>query len=250
MSLHPNARMTARWSRWGAVSGVLLCLLWAPMGLIIPQLPDLGSSAEIGHFYRNQGDPLKAVLLLVSLGFFCFLCFLGALVERLRHAEGSGPLAWIAFGAGLLFMTSFNIAVGLAAAAGLLYQTSAPELTYALHAAAFVVAAPAAPAGAAFFAAIALLSFGTAVFPRWLAVAGVLAALANLGALGGVFSRTGPLNAGNGLVGGVAAPILAWVLWILLASLWWLRQASRQGRAVTRGGSANTRGRPDSCSRR
>lgn len=88
--------MTARWSRWGATGGVVLCLLWAPMGLIVPQLPDLGSPAAIEHFHRSHEALLKAVLLLASCGFFFLLCFLGALVERLRRAEGAGPLTWIA----------------------------------------------------------------------------------------------------------------------------------------------------------
>jgi hypothetical protein len=219
--------MTARWSHWGATSGLLVCLLWAPIGLLVPQLPDLGSSAAIERFYRSHEDLLKVALLSLSCGFFFLLCFFGALVERLRRAEGAGPLTSIAFGSGLMFMTSLNIAVGLVATAGLLSGTSAPAITSALHAAAFVLAAPAAPAGAAFFVAIATLAFATAVFPRWLAVASGIAALANLGALGGIFSRTGPLNSGNGLVAGIAAPILAWVLWILLTSLWWLRQARR-----------------------
>jgi hypothetical protein len=63
------------------------------------------------------------------------------------------------------------------------------------------------------------------VFPRWLAWAAIVAALANIGALGGIFSLTGPLNAGNGVVGGIAAPLFAWVLWILLASAWMLTRS-------------------------
>ncbi len=42
----------------------------------------------------------------------------------------------------------------------------------------------------------------------------------------------GPLNAGNGVIGGPAVPIIAWVVWILLVSLWWMRQA-RPGRAYS-----------------
>jgi hypothetical protein len=226
--------VTARWSRWGAASGALLFLLWAPMALIVPRLPDLGSSAEIHDFYRSHGDLLKVVLLLVSVGFFFFLCFLGTLVERLRRAETSGPLTWIAFGAALMFMTSLNVAIGLAATAALLSGTSSPDVIHAVHAAAFVLAAPVALAGTAFFAAIAALSLSAAVFPRWLAWGAVVAALANLGALGGIFSLTGPLNAGNGIVGGVAAPILAWVVWALLASVWLIWRGGENGRPQQR----------------
>jgi hypothetical protein len=213
-------------SRWRAASGVVFFLLWAPMGLVVLQAPDLGSSTEIHDFYARHGDLLEVVALLVSVGFLFFLYFLGTLVERLRHAESSGPLTWVVLAGALMFMTSLNIAVGLVATAELLSETTSPDTLHGVHTAAFVIAAPAAPAGTAFFAAIAALSFRAAAFPRWLAWAAVIGALANVGALGGVVSLTGPLNAGNGIVGGPAVPVLAWVIWILLASLHWLRQPS------------------------
>jgi hypothetical protein len=89
-----------------------------------------------------------------------------------------------------------------------------------------VLAAPVAPAGTAFFAALALLSFETGVLPRWLAWGAVIAAIANIGALGGIFSLTGPLNAGNGEIGGTVAPIIAWVAWTLSASICLLTRRS------------------------
>lgn len=49
-------------------------------------------------------------------------------------------------------------------------------------------------------------------------------ALANVGAVGGVLSLTGPLNSGNGLIGGIALPLGMWLVWILLASITWLRK--------------------------
>jgi hypothetical protein len=213
-------------SRWGAASGVVFFLLWAPMGLVVLQAPELGSSSEIRRFYAGHGDLLEVVALLVGVGFFFFLCFLGTLVDELRRAESSGPLTWVALASALMFMTSLNIAVGLVATAKLLSETTSPDALHALHAAAFVIAAPAAPAGTSFFAAVAALSFRADAFPRWLAWAAVIGALANVGALGGVVSLTDPLNAGNGIVGGPAVPVLAWVTWILLASLHRLRQPS------------------------
>jgi hypothetical protein len=210
-------------SRWGAASGVAFFLLWLPMGLVVLQAPDLGSSTEIRDFYLSHGDLLEVAALLVSVGFLFFLFFLGTLVEGLRRAESSGPLTWVALVSALMFMTVLNLAVGLVAVAKLLSETSSPDTLHGLHAAAFVIAAPVAPAGTAFFAAIAAASFRAAAFPRWLAWAAVIGALANVGALGGVVSLTGPLNAGNGIVGGPAVPVLAWVTWTLLASVHWLR---------------------------
>jgi hypothetical protein len=209
---------------WGAASGLILCLLWAPMGFIMPRLPDLGSAAEIERFYHHQAATLKVVLLLVSVGFFFLLCFLGTVMARLRRAAGSGPLTWIAFAGALMFMTSLNVAVGLSAAAGLLSKTSTPDIIAGLHSAAFVLAAPVAPAGTAFFGATAVVSLTGGAFPRWVGWAAVIAAVANIGATSGIFSLTGPLNSGNGALGGITAPILAWAAWILLASLWLLTE--------------------------
>jgi hypothetical protein len=239
----------ARWALRGAVSGIGLCALWAPMGLVIPQLPDLGSSAEIESFYRGHADLLKVVILLVAAGYFFLLGFLGALFDRLRRIEG--PLPWIAFASALMFMTSLNIALGLAATAGLLSSGEGAASTGALHRAAFLLAAPAAPAGAAFFVATSALSFRTGVFPRWLAWFGVFAAVSNVGALGGIVSFTGPLNSGNGAVGGIAAPVLAWLLWILLTSLCLIKQADgetprappRRSRRLARRARARTSAR-------
>jgi hypothetical protein len=53
-----------------------------------------------------------------------------------------------------------------------------------------------------------------------LAVVGVLA---NVGAVSGSLSLTGPLNSGNGIVGGIAAPLGLYLIWIFAVSVWWLR---------------------------
>jgi hypothetical protein len=143
-------------------------------------------------------------------------------MARLRQAEGPGPLTWIAFAGALMFMTSLNIAVGLSAAAALLSGRSGPDIAGALHSAAFVLAAPVALAGAAFFGATAVVSLTAGAFPRFVGWGAVIAAVANIGAISGIFSLTGPLNSGNGAIGGIAAPVLAWVAWILLVSLWLL----------------------------
>jgi hypothetical protein len=76
----------------------------------------------------------------------------------------------------------------------------------------FLLAAPAAAPARPFFVAIGIASVRTRVVPdslTWLAVP----AAANIGALGG-FSLTGVLNSGNGALGGLPAPLLAWWLWI------------------------------------
>jgi hypothetical protein len=204
------------------------------MAVVIPQLPDLGSAAEVEAFWRENLGLMQGVILSVSVGFLFLLVFLGGLAERMRRADP--VLAYTAFGSALMFMTALNVALGVDIASGLLLDRGLGESTYALHAAAFLLAAPAAPAGAAFFVAVALVSFRRHLFPRPLAWLSVVGVIANVGALGGMFSLTGPLNSGNGVIGGIAAPLGLYLAWILAVSVWWLRHpeawAASEGAAL------------------
>ena len=121
-----------------------------------------------------------------------------------------------------MFMTALNVALGLDIAGGLLVDIDS-SATYVLHTAAFVLAAPAALCGTAFFVAVATLSVGSGVFPRWSAWIAVVGVAANVGAVFGVLTLSGPLNSGNGIVGGIAAPLGLFLVWVGAISLWWLR---------------------------
>ncbi len=210
-------------SRWGPISGVLLCLSWAPMALTVPRLPALGSAAEIEAFWHANTGLMQATIVSISVGFLFLLDFLGTLIDRVGAVQGAGAAAWTAFGGALMFMTALNVAIGLTAAGGLLLALT-PGATALLHTAGFVLAAPAAFAGVAFFVAVADIAFRTGALPRWSGWLAVAGALANAGAVLGALSLTGPLNSGNGLVGGITAPLGAFVAWILAVSVWWLRQ--------------------------
>jgi hypothetical protein len=210
--------------KWSAISGILLCVSWAPMAIVIPRLPDLSSAAEVNAFWEDNLALMQVVIASVSIGFLFLLVFLGGLAEWLRRAGGA--LTFTAFGSAVIFMTALNVALGLDIASGLLHEAGSDDAPYALHAAAFLLAAPAAPAGAAFFVAVAVASFRSGAFPRpfgWLALIGVIA---NIGALGGVASLDGPLNSGNGLIGGIAAPLGLYLIWIGAVSVWWLTGAN------------------------
>ena len=192
------------------------------MALVIPRLPDLDSAADVERFWDDNNGLMQAVFLSVSVGFLFFLTFLGALVGRLRASEASEALTWTAFGSALMFMTALNVALGLDIAGGLLVDAD-PASTYALHTAAFLLAAPAAFAGAAFFVAIAVFTWETGVFPRWSAWVAVVGVLANAGAVFGTLTLTGPFNSGNGIVGGIAAPLGLYLVWVFAISVWWIR---------------------------
>ena len=214
--------MIGRWERWGPISGLLLCITWAPMAFAIPTLPDLGSAQRVQAFWLDNQELMQGVILSVSVGFIFLLGFLGALVERLRSGLADHALVWVTFGSALMFMTALNVALGLDIAGGLLVETD-PASTYALHTAGFLLAAPAAFVGTAFFVAIAAITWETRIFPRWSAWLAIVGALANVGAVLGIVSLTGPLNSGNGIVGGIAAPLGLYLLWIFAVSVWWLR---------------------------
>jgi len=134
-----------------------------------------------------------------------------------------------------MFMTALNIALGLDIAGGLLVDAD-PASTYTLHTAAFLLAAPAASAGVTFFAAVAALGFRTGALPRWSAWLAVAGVVANAGAVLGVLTLTGPLNSGNGAVGGIAAPLGMYLLWVFAVSMWWLRESARRRHNRSSGG--------------
>jgi hypothetical protein len=230
--------MIGRWERWGPVSGLLLCATWAPMAIVIPRLPDLGSAEKVETFWRENQELMQGVILSLSAGFLFLLIFLGALVELVRSAPGAGALSWIMLGSALMFMTALNVALGLDIAGGLIVDID-PAGTYSLHTAAFLLAAPAAFAGATFFVAIAVFIWETGVLPRWSAWIAVVGVAANVGAVFGILTLTGPLNSGNGIVGGIAAPLVLYLLWIFSVSVWWLRHGPSL-EAVSAGGTSRS----------
>jgi hypothetical protein len=220
--------MLRRAERWGPVSGLLLCATWAPMAIAIPRLPDLGSAQTVETFWRANTGLMQGVVLSVSVGYLFLLLFLRALVELIRAITDAGAAGWVVLGSALMFMTALNIALGLDIAGGLLVDAD-PSSTYALHTAAFLLAAPAAFAGATFFVAVAAVGFGTRALPRWSAWLAVAGAVANAAAVLGVLTLTGPLNSGNGVVGGIAAPLGMYLVWVFAVSVWWLREPARPG---------------------
>jgi hypothetical protein len=226
-----------RWGRWGPLSGLLLCTTWAPMAVAIPRLPDLDSAADVQEFWRTNQHLMQVVILSVSVGFLFLLVFLGALVELIRTDPDAGAIGWIVFGSTLMFMTALNVALGLDIAGGLLINVD-PSSTYWLHTAAFLLAAPAAFAGAAFFVAIAVITWKSTIFPRWSGWIAVVGIVVNAGAVLGILALSGPLNSGNGAVGGIAGPLGLYLVWVFAVSLWWLRGTSQAPLPSARAGRA------------
>jgi hypothetical protein len=204
------------------MSGILMCVAWSPMLVVIPRLPDLGSTGDVEAFWDENLRLMKFVVLAAAVGYLFLLGFLGGLLSRLRQADAEGALPWVAFASLLMFTTALNVAIGLDMAGGLLLRSANGAATYTLHSAGFILAAPAALLGTAFFVAIAALTFHTGVFPRATAWIAVVGSILNLGALGGIFTLEGPLNSGNGSVAGIAGPVGVLITWTLAVSVSWL----------------------------
>jgi hypothetical protein len=210
-------------NRLGAASGLAVVLLWSPMALVVPELPNLATASGVDRFYAEHGELMKVVLACVSVGFAFFFVFLGALIEQLRR-RSAGGWTWMAFASAMMFITCLAVALGLDAAAALLHGRAGTQTVWALHSAAFLLAAPAAGGGVAFFGAVAVLGLSGDALPRWLGWVSVIGVVLNAGALGGFFATAGALNSGNGLIGGLAGPVLIWLAWITSISLTWLSQ--------------------------
>src|SRR5215207_690120 len=212
--------------RRGAWAGLVMAVLFAPIALVIPELPNLASTVRIDDFYSEHQQLMKIILCSVSVGLMAFLAFLAALTETLRR-EDAGAAVWLMLASALMFMTALAVALGLDAAAVLLHDRAGDETVWALHSAAFLLAAPAAGAGVAFFVGAAAASFSTTSLPRWLGWVAVAARVVNAGAVTGFFSLSGALNSGNGLIGGLAGPVLVWLVWIVAVSVSWLTPSPR-----------------------
>lgn len=229
--------MLTRWDRWGPLSGLLLCITWAPMGIALPRLPELDSSLDVQAFWRANQQLMQVVIISVSVGFLFLMLFLGALIELIRTVPEASVASWIVLGSALMFMTALNVALGLDVAGGLLVDTD-PASTYALHTAAFLLAAPAAFAGTAFFVAIAVVTWEARVLPRWSGWIAIVGALVNAGAVLGILRLSGPMNSGNGIVGGIAGPLGLYLVWVFAISVWWMRRTSRAPLLSARAGRA------------
>jgi hypothetical protein len=210
------------------------------MLVVIPRLPDLGSTGDVEAFWDENLRLMQVVILAASVGYLFLLGFLGGLLSRLRQADPDGALPWVAFASLLMFTTALNIAIGLDIAGGLLLRSTDGSATYTLHSAGFLLAAPAALLGAAFFVALAAVTFHTRVFARATAWIAVVGGVVNVGALGGIFTLEGPLNSGNGSVAGIAGPVGILITWTLAVSMSWL---TSDGSELTAGPDVNLESR-------
>jgi hypothetical protein len=91
-----------RLARYGAASGIIAVLLIVGSfaGLVLPNAPDLDARGiEWAAYFTDHQSRIQVGVVLLGVGLFFFVWFLGSLRSALARAEGGDArLASVAFG--------------------------------------------------------------------------------------------------------------------------------------------------------
>jgi hypothetical protein len=215
-----------RSERWAAASGYAAVVLGAGGVAFERRWPGAGDAGAFPVFIADNRGAIVAQSMLFVLGAGFFMWFLGSLRGFLVRAEGGvGRLSTVAFAAGMIGY-------------GLSLVGQAPQITLALPAQAGMAPATAAVLAdlgyvmvtianvplAVMFAAVAVVSLRTRVFPAWLGWLAVFAAVAALVLSFAVVKPTGPL-APQGWASYVLYP--ASIVWLVPAVTVMIRRLGR-----------------------
>ncbi len=169
-----------RWERLSPLAGVAAVVLWI-VGLFVNDAPDTGTKktdAQILSVYQHHTNNILAGSWLFMLGCVLFVWFAGTLRSRLAEAEGGrGTFTGIAFGSAVA-AAAFGVAVPAGAMAIAINKNDVSAATAgALNNLfdAFFIGVEMMLIG--LFVAVAVLSFKTAVFPKWWAALLIVAAV-------------------------------------------------------------------------
>jgi hypothetical protein len=248
-----------RYAQYGAATGMVFVVLTVIGFLIVtPTPPDLNAPAqEWSSYFLAHHRAVRAGLVIVSVGLFFFIWFLGSLSSLLRIATGNPRLPSIVFAGGILVAATFMIGIAAEAVAAYRPQGVDSVLTRGLNDIFVLVGVAAVPAAVAFFGAIAVVILRTGAFPAWLGWLTAATAVLQPLTFGTLFTKTGAF-AGDGPLG-LFIPVLSSVVTIFaLSALFtaWARQATQEGNptltdritgAVTgaaAGAAAGARGKP------
>jgi hypothetical protein len=216
--------------RQGAVAGIVFAILIVVgFGILIPKPPDTdASAATFASYYVDHQNAIRAGLTVVGIGIFFYLWFLGSLRSTLAAAEGgTGRLASVAYGAGLVGAVFFIVGLTAGETAAFRPDQVDPGITRAFSDFFIVLGAPAATSFAAFFAAIALVGFRHAAFPGWAAGLSALGAIGALPAIGTSLTISGAFS-GDGVLG-LFVPFITFVVALVAISVAMLRSQQPNG---------------------
>jgi hypothetical protein len=215
----PAVAPRGAWERWAPLAGVAAVVLWVigiASGGEVPDTFEATGEEWLAYITGNEGRILTSRLLLL-LGYFLFIVFLGTLRTRLLAFEGE-PRHWtaLAFGSGIataaMLVASATTILAAAAAADGLEPAAAQALAVAEYA--FFIGAEIT--GAGLLVATGVLALRTAVLPGWLGWASLVIALALLVLFGPV---------------GFIAIVVGFPLWVLVVSILLWRRGEQAVRA-------------------
>jgi hypothetical protein len=213
----------------GAAAGLGAVALYAAGGLLVGTPADYGGPAGEAVAYltgRATQIQLGAALFAASAPLLVwFLATVAALARE--HGPAAALAGSVAYGCGLASLTLF-MADSAALVVGTLRPANArasPELASALLDFSFVAIAMASFLTAAVFAACAVIALREGVlWPRWVGLLGLAAAVACTLRVGTLFTVDGPFTAGGLL--GFWLPVAGFVGWVALGSLVLVRRVA------------------------
>jgi hypothetical protein len=222
--------MNDRHARYGAATGIVFVVLIIVGFFSQTKPPDLNASGgDWLNYFQDHRDAIHVGELIVGVASFMFIWFIGTLRSALAAAEGGqGRLAVTAYGAGLVMVAILIASFGLQATAALHPATNGPQLTHALVDAFTVMFALSGGAVGVFFVANSIVILRSGYLPAWLGWVGMLAALFNLLALGGVITDHGAFAPDKGILGFFAGFVF-FLIWFLGTSIALMRRLGRDG---------------------
>ncbi|MHB1876546.1 MAG: hypothetical protein ACYCPF_17020 [Streptosporangiaceae bacterium] len=212
-----------RWERWGAASGFAAAIFGAAATMFErgPLLASDTPAAVLGHLTSNQ-SPMLMQSMLFLVGGALYLWYLGSLRAFLTRAEGgTGRLAAIAFGAGVVWVGINMVAQAFQAGLVANPRAGAPAALIGTMNAIFTIAA--LPL-AIMMAAVAVVSLRHRAFPAWLGWIAAATAVSQFLLWLGTAASAGPL-APNGWLSYALYPVF--VIWLIPATIIMIRRAGR-----------------------
>jgi hypothetical protein len=207
---------------WGAAAGAAGVVLFAAGAVVIGERPGFeAGGAEIAANLDENRTRIQlgcAIQAAWTPLFVWFLATVGSIAEE--AGPGARRAAAVAFGCGLVFNALFLVDLSALAVSALRPENMAanPELAVALRDFEWLTMGTAAFALAGTLAAFAALSLRHgAVWPRWLGLLAIVAALLYLLRVGTLFATDGAFAVGGVL--GLYVPVAAAAGWVLIASV-------------------------------
>lgn len=208
-----------RYARMGAAGGMVsIVMLIVGFGLLTSGAPGFDASGtEWAKHITDHATRIQIGITVVGVGIFFFIWFLGSLRTAIATAEGgTGRLAALAYGSGILSAATLMVGLTAVAAAAFRPEEIDPNLTRALNDFGALIAGPAAGGLTAFAAATAIAGYRHGALPAPIAGFSALSAITQPLAFGVVFCTTGAFAADGVL--GVWVPVITFSVAVFTAS--------------------------------